>query len=407
MVEFVIAHNPDAVSKLPYLISVPLGDGLVFRARETWPRTKAVYCHPVDPGEMVGAEIVETVAVRSCVRRGRAIDLVLDRGRENRSQLVYTKARGPQVVFWQTPRVARQSRPNVRPPTGHAAGLPDLEIIVDSHERYAWRFPGRQVHLVHRALSCGDYGTTVAGRVVGVVERKSVADLLSSLTSGKLGYALGELAAMPRAAVVVVVEDRYAAVFKHDHIRPVTAADGLAELQVRWPNVPMVFCDTRDLAQEWTYRFLAAAARYAAADAGGRRTHLRPVGTHCGRAGTVGRRTTRLGPPGRPTGTGPGTDPCHRTNRLASNPQPAGLTQERPRRSGGPHPTGRRRPCSPGPSMTSPRSSRLRGTTPRPRSRGRSRRFTPATTTPLSSSTPPLFEVVDNLGAGQGRICCR
>jgi hypothetical protein len=74
---------------------------------------------------------------------------------------------------------------------------------------------------------------------------------------------------MPRAAVVVVVvvEDRYAAVFKHDHIRPVTAADGLAELQVRWPNVPMVFCDTRDLAQEWTYRFLAAAARYAAADA--------------------------------------------------------------------------------------------------------------------------------------------
>jgi hypothetical protein len=100
--------------------------------------------------------------------------------------------------------------------------------------------------------------------LAGVVERKSVADLLSSLTSGRLGYALGELAAMPRAAVVV--EDRYAAVFKHNHVRPVTAADGLAELQVRWPNVPIVFCDTRDLAQEWTYRFLAAAASYAADD---------------------------------------------------------------------------------------------------------------------------------------------
>jgi hypothetical protein len=36
-------------------------------------------------------------------------------------------------------------------------------------------------------------------------------------------------------------------------------ADGLAELQIRWPTVPIVFCETRQLAEEWTYRFLAAA----------------------------------------------------------------------------------------------------------------------------------------------------
>jgi hypothetical protein len=35
--------------------------------------------------------------------------------------------------------------------------------------------------------------------------------------------------------------------------------DGLVELQVRWPNVPVVFCESRQLAEEWTYRFLAAA----------------------------------------------------------------------------------------------------------------------------------------------------
>ena len=40
---------------------------------------------------------------------------------------------------------------------------------------------------------------------------------------------------------------------------PRQVADGLAELQVRWPNVPIVFCETRPLAEEWTYRFLAAA----------------------------------------------------------------------------------------------------------------------------------------------------
>lgn len=37
-------------------------------------------------------------------------------------------------------------------------------------------------------------------------------------------------------------------------------ADGLAELQVRYPAVPIVFCETRTLAEEWTYRYLAAAA---------------------------------------------------------------------------------------------------------------------------------------------------
>jgi hypothetical protein len=36
-------------------------------------------------------------------------------------------------------------------------------------------------------------------------------------------------------------------------------ADGLAEAQVRWPTVPIVFCETRALAEDWTYRFLAAA----------------------------------------------------------------------------------------------------------------------------------------------------
>jgi len=66
------------------------------------------------------------------------------------------------------------------------------------------------------------------------------------------------LAAVPRAALVV--EERYSSVFKLDFVRPAVVADGLAECQVRWPNVPIVFCETRKLAQEWTYRFLAAAS---------------------------------------------------------------------------------------------------------------------------------------------------
>jgi hypothetical protein len=97
--------------------------------------------------------------------------------------------------------------------------------------------------------------------LIAAVERKSLADLVSSLISGRLRFALGELAALPRAAVVV--EDRYSQIFALERVRPAQVADGLAELQVRWPTIPIVFCESRKLAEEWTYRYLAAAHTWA------------------------------------------------------------------------------------------------------------------------------------------------
>lgn len=184
LVELLITRNPDLESRLPYLLRVPLGAGLVFRARDTWPRTAAVYLHPVWPDEWPEApEIVERVPVRSCVRRGAAIDLVLDRGRENRSQIVYTTARGREVVFWQSARTRKQAKPRVATPTARAAGLPNLPVVIDSYERYAYTFSGKPVTTTRKALSAGDYGIERDGRLVAAVERKSLVDLVASLTS--------------------------------------------------------------------------------------------------------------------------------------------------------------------------------------------------------------------------------
>ena len=265
MDDLLVARNPDPGSRLPYLLRVPIGRGMVFRTSGTWPRARALYCYPVGPDEWPSEpEVVEQAAVRSCVRRGAAIDLVLARGRENRSQLVFTQARGRDAVFWQAPRTRKQARPNVRTPTARAAGIGELEIVVDTRERYAYRFGAQQVSTVHRALQCGDYAVVAGGRTVAAVERKSLPDLVSSLVNGTLRFALGELAALPRAAVVV--EDRWSQVFKLDRVRPALVADGLAELQVRWPAVPIVFCETRQLAEEYTYRWLAAAHAWAATE---------------------------------------------------------------------------------------------------------------------------------------------
>ena len=262
MDQLLIATNPDPDSRLPYLLRLPLAGGMVFRTSGTWPRTKALFCYPVGVEEWpTEPHIVEQVPVRSCVRHGAAIDLVLARGRENRSQLVFTTARGREAVFWQSPRTRKQARPNVTTPTARAAGIAHLEIVIDTRERYAYRFGTQQVVTVKRALPCGDYGLTVSGRLIAAVERKSLTDLVSSLIDGTLRYALGELAALPRAAVVV--EDRYSQIFKLDRVRPALIADGLAELQIRWSGVPIVFCESRQLAEEWTYRYLAAASDWA------------------------------------------------------------------------------------------------------------------------------------------------
>jgi hypothetical protein len=257
-VELLVAANPDTDSRLPYLIRVPVGAGLVFATSGTWPRTKALYCHPLPIDAWpVEPTLVEHIGLRACQRRGAAVDIIANRNREGRSQLVYTIARGRDVVFWQSPRTTKQSRPGIRTPTARAAGIAELAIAVDVHERYPYTFADKPVATTRQALRCGDYGLLSGGRLVAAVERKSLSDLVSSVLNGKLKYQLTELAALPRAAVVV--EDRFSEIFALTFARPAVVADGLAELQISFPNVPHVFCQTRKLAQEYTYRYLAAA----------------------------------------------------------------------------------------------------------------------------------------------------
>ncbi|MET0903138.1 MAG: ERCC4 domain-containing protein [Acidimicrobiales bacterium] len=264
MATFRIARNPDPDSTLPYVLSVPVGASpLVLKAKDTWPRTAKVYCHRGDWPEP--AEIVEEVPVRSCVRRGVAIDLVLNRSRENRSQFVVTTLKGGREgIFWQTAKTTRKTRPGMRLPTRRSAGGV-LEVVVDTRERYAWKFERQQAETTRRALTVGDYAVELDGEVVGVVERKKLEELAGNVVDGSLLVTLAELATARRGAIVV--EDRWADVFRLRFVAPAMVAEMLAAAQVRYPNIPIVFCETRPLAQEWVYRFLGAALRYAEEEA--------------------------------------------------------------------------------------------------------------------------------------------
>jgi hypothetical protein len=260
---FVVARNPEQGSRLGFLVRLPLPDGdVVLKTADTWPRTAKLYCHSADWPE--APQILEEVPVRSCRRRGVAIDLVLERPRENRAQFVFTAARGRDVIFWQSPKTTARSRPGVRVPTRRASGFEELTIFIDTRERYPYRFARQRASTQRQALPAGDYGVALHDEIVAVVERKSLDDLVRRLIDGNLTYALAKLATVERAAIVV--EDRYSALFKIDRVTPGFVPELLARVQVRYPNVPIVFCDTRPLAEEWTFRHLGAALAYLEAE---------------------------------------------------------------------------------------------------------------------------------------------
>src|SRR5215207_7860540 len=148
---FTIARNPQEDTKLPYLLRLPIEGGLVLKARDTWPRSARIYCHPYEADWPDVAEIVEQARVSFIRRRGPVIDLVLDRPRLARSQFVFTETRGRPAIFWQTQKAARAANPGARIPRARA--IPDgFTILIDSRERYPYRFTGRDVEIERVAL---------------------------------------------------------------------------------------------------------------------------------------------------------------------------------------------------------------------------------------------------------------
>jgi len=253
---FVIAHNPEPDSKLPYLLSLPLESVPILKARDTWPRASRIYCHPFEDVWPADAEVIEETPVASCRRRGAVIDLVLDRPRNTRSQFVFTETRGRPAIFWQTQKAARAANPGARVPRSRALGE-TFTVAVDTRERYPYRFSGRDVQVERTALQAGDYAVLADGVVIATVERKTLENFTASLSDGTMAFQLQRLGELPRAAVVV--EARYSALFKLEHVPGGWVADVLARLQVRYPEIQVVFADSRKFAEEWTYRFLASA----------------------------------------------------------------------------------------------------------------------------------------------------
>ncbi len=160
------------------------------------------------------------------------------------------------AIWWQTQHTAQAANPGARIPRGRGHGV--LVVAVDTREKYGWRFADRQVTIERRALPTGDYAAIAGEAVVAVVERKTLANLATSLSDGSLAFQMQRLAEAGRSAVVV--EGDYPELFRTQPGRGSWLGEMLGRLAVRYPEVPIIFAGSRKFAEEWADRFFGAAA---------------------------------------------------------------------------------------------------------------------------------------------------
>lgn len=251
--------------RFPFRVSVEQ-DGrtlVAVRAKSAWPAPGAqIFClreREQDPAEHLLLE--DLVPVVSFTRIGPKISIVLDRPTRKRCELLFlTKRRASggepvEQVFFRTETAIRAHRSRGRVElSAHA----ELDVVIDLQERYPWSFPGARVS--RRRLPAGDYALARDERILAVVERKTLDNLLGDFGAIRaLHHTLAELEAQPRAAVVI--EAQYADFLDPSRTKnwpPAHTARVLAEMAALHPKLPLVFAGNRKLANAWTVSWFTA-----------------------------------------------------------------------------------------------------------------------------------------------------
>ncbi len=254
--------------RFPYRLQIIRGDKLwlALRTQDHWPAAgRHIFCLREEelpaPDEVL--EELERVNIVAFNERGRRISVVLDRKRYKRCDFLFLKksykgrpGESYEQIFWLTQRSIEQHRPAFK--LVSRQGDREMVVRIHSNEKYPWRFPGGVTE--RGAIAAGDYALMNGGKMLVVVERKTLDNLLADFgTMPVLHQRLAELAAHDNHALVI--EAPYADFLnprKVHHYNPNFCAKAIAELYALHPGLRIVFCANRKIANEWTRHFFAA-----------------------------------------------------------------------------------------------------------------------------------------------------
>jgi len=253
--------------KFPWRISIVQGqvEKIALLAQSRWPGPgQQVFCLREDEPPEALTEPVEQVAVAHLRRFGRKVSLVLERNRHKRCDLLFIKRpykNRPgeyEQIFFRTQKSLREHKSRGRT---NLFGEHNIEVVIDSRERYPWKFSKAEVR--RSPLPVGDYALIHQDRHTAVVERKTFENLLSDIgTLQLLHQQLSELSTWPHSAVVI--EAQYADFLMPDRTGRWSVthlARVLAELTTLHADLPIIFAGNRKMANQWTQGFFEAVAR--------------------------------------------------------------------------------------------------------------------------------------------------
>jgi len=260
-------------SRFPFRVSIEQ-DGrllLAVRAQAAWPGPgQQIFClreRELDAAESL--EVVERIRVAHFTRVGRKLTVALDRAQRKRCEFLTVQkqrrdGRGSyEQVFFRTESAIRAHRSRSR--VELRAAPSGFTVVIDSAERYPWRFPGAEVQ--RRKLPVGDYGLSIGEHLRAVVERKSFDNLLTDIGAIQaLHQQLADLASTLAAALVIEADYR-------EFLDPARLkgrwpaahlARVLAELAALHPTLPIVYAGNRKVANAWTRNYFLALTAKAA-----------------------------------------------------------------------------------------------------------------------------------------------
>ena len=238
----------------------------ILRTQDKWPAAgKNIFClretKPPAPDEVLGE--IERANIIAFNERGRRVSVVLDRKRYKRCDFLFLvkhykhrPGESYEDIFWLTQRSIEQHRPAYKLVSHHS--LTESVVRIHSNERYPWRFPS--THTDRGALPIGDYALMDGNNILAVVERKTLDNLLADFgIMPVLHQRLAELGTYDNHAIVI--EAPYVDFLnpkKVHHYTPGFCAKAIGELYALHPNLRIVFCANRKVANEWTRHFFAA-----------------------------------------------------------------------------------------------------------------------------------------------------